>query len=467
MFRVVLFYYFTMKKNIKVNRIFQGILIAIFTLGYSHIHGQQQLKNQPNIILIMADDLGYGELSSYGSSKIKTPHLDKLASQGVKFLDFHSNGPLCSPTRAALMTGKYQQRTGIEGVITAENHREVGLSLEEVTLAEELQRLGYKTAMFGKWHLGYAEPFNPTYQGFEEFKGFVSGNIDYHSHVDQEGYLDWWQNTNIEDEKGYSTDLINNYGIDFIKQNNSNKTGKPFFLYIAQESPHYPIQGRDDKPVREVGNKKYIRKVPKDSVQSIYEGMIETMDETIGDLMKVVKSEGLEENTIFIFCSDNGAAGSRGDNGALRDSKTSVYEGGHRVPAIMRYPKHFKAGSVNNSPILTMDFLPTFLDFSNAKPSGKQIDGISFKDHLIQGKPLPKRDLFWVFREKKAIRSGNWKLVTIDSETKISVELFNLEHDLSEEVNVADAHPERVNIMRKKLELWEKEVRSGAPTVAN
>lgn len=455
-----------MKINKEIKRVLYIVFIGFLLICYKG-HAQQKKDMPPNIILIMADDLGYGELSSYGSTEIKTPNLDKLVSQGVKFLDFHSNGPLCSPTRAALMTGKYQQRTGIEGVITAANHRDVGLSLDEVTIAEELHRLGYTTAMYGKWHLGYAEPFNPTHQGFDEFTGFVSGNIDYHSHVDQEGYLDWWQNKNIDNEHGYSTDLITNHGIDFIKRNNSNKTGKPFFLYLAQESPHYPIQGRYDKPVREVGNKKYIRKVPKDSIQSIYNGMIETMDETMGHLLKVIENEGLDENTIVIFCSDNGAAGTRGDNGVLRDRKASVYEGGHRVPAIMRYPKHFKAGTINNTPILTMDFLPTFLDFAHGKPTGKHIDGVSFKDLLINDKPLVKRDLFWVFRDKKAVRSGDWKLVksTVDNKTK--VELFNLKQDLSETTDISSSYPKRVKTMLKKLNKWEKNVRRGAPTVAN
>ncbi|CDF78706.1 arylsulfatase [Formosa agariphila KMM 3901] len=453
-------------KKYQLKDMYRLIVLGIIVNCTPQIHAQVKSEIPPNIILIMADDLGYGELSSYGSKTIHTPNLDKLASQGVKFLDFHSNGPICSPTRAALLTGKYQQRTGVEGVITAANHREVGLSLDEITMAEELQRLGYTTAMYGKWHLGYAEPFNPIYQGFDEFKGFVSGNIDYHSHIDQEGYLDWWQNNTIADEPGYSTDLITNYGIQFIKQNHPNKTGKPFFLYLAQESPHYPIQGRYDKPVREEGNKKYIRKVPKDSVQTIYRGMIETMDETIGDLLKTVNNEGLDKNTIIIFCSDNGAAGVRGDNGVLRDSKTSVYEGGHRVPAIMKYPNHIKAGSINETPILTMDLLPTFLDFAKGTPQGKSVDGVSFKNHIVKGEAFPERDLFWVFRDKKAMRSGDWKLVTNGLDSEKTIELFNLKQDLSEQNDLSKTHPDRVKTMLKQLDVWEAQVRSGAPVVA-
>lgn len=158
---------------------------------------------RPNIVLIMADDLGYGDLSCYGNEYINTPNLDLLASEGVLFTDYHSNGSVCSPTRAALMTGKYQQRTGVEGVVTAKSHRDVGLALAEVTLAEELKQLGYNTGMFGKWHLGYDKAFNPTLQGFDEFVGFVSGNVDYHGHIDQEGYLDWWDGVKIKMKRLY------------------------------------------------------------------------------------------------------------------------------------------------------------------------------------------------------------------------------------------------------------------------
>ena len=176
--------------------------------------------SNPNIIVIIADDLGYGDISCYGNSTINTPNLDLLAQNGIKFTDFHSNGAVCSPTRAALMTGKYQQRTGISGVITAKSHITVGLHLNEITIAEEFKNHGYKTGMYGKWHLGYSKSHNPTLQGFDEFTGFVSGNIDYHAHIDQEGYLDWWKGSKIKNEKGYSTDLITNYGVKFINQNN-------------------------------------------------------------------------------------------------------------------------------------------------------------------------------------------------------------------------------------------------------
>ncbi|MFY0713620.1 sulfatase [Seonamhaeicola sp. NFXS20] len=424
-------------------------------------------ESKPNIILIMADDLGYGELSSYGSPKVKTPNLDKLAEKGVKFTDFHANGPVCSPTRAALMTGKYQQRTGVEGVITAVGHREVGLSLDEITLAEELKNQGYVTAMFGKWHLGYAEPYNPTYQGFDDFTGFVSGNIDYHSHIDQAGYLDWWKNKKIEDEPGYTTDLITKYGKKFIKENNPKKTGKPFFLYLAQEAPHYPIQGRNDKPLRKEGSGKFIRKVPKDSVPIIYKEMIELMDESVGEIITTLGEEGLNENTMVVFCSDNGPAGSRGDSGGLRAAKASIYEGGHRVPAIISYPGKVKEGWVSKETVLTMDFLPTFVDFANGTPSSKNIDGISIKNHLLKNESLPKRDLFWSFKGKTAMRSGSWKLIEIPKENQIVYELYNLENDLAETNNLASSNQSLVEQMKQKMSDWKKDVRQGVEPVAN
>lgn len=424
-------------------------------------------ESKPNIILIMADDLGYGELSSYGSPKVKTPNLDKLAEKGVKFIDFHANGPVCSPTRAALMTGKYQQRTGVEGVITAVGHREVGLSLDEITLAEELKNQGYVTAMFGKWHLGYAEPYNPTYQGFDDFTGFVSGNIDYHSHIDQAGYLDWWKNKKIEDEPGYTTDLITKYGKKFIKENNPKKTGKPFFLYLAQEAPHYPIQGRNDKPLRKEGSGKFIRKVPNDSVPIIYKEMIELMDESVGEIITTLGEEGLNENTMVVFCSDNGPAGSRGDSGGLRAAKASIYEGGHRVPAIISYPGKVKEGWVSKETVLTMDFLPTFVDFANGTPSGKNIDGISIKNHLLKNESLPKRDLFWSFKGKTAMRSGSWKLIEIPKEKQIVYELYNLENDLAETNNLASSNQSLVEQMKQKISDWKKDVRQGVEPVAN
>lgn len=461
-----------MKKEASTFFLTKLALVLVLTISFSCKEKKKKIAvtktiEKPNIVFIMADDLGYGELSCYGSTIVNTPNIDKLAAEGMRFTDFHSNGPVCSPTRAALMTGKYQQRTGIEGVITAKNHRDVGLSLNEITLAEVLKEQGYTCGMYGKWHLGYKEAFNPIHQGFGSFTGFVSGNIDYNSHVDQEGYLDWWKGNVIDNEEGYTTDLITDYSVAFIKKNNPTKTKKPFFLYIPQEAPHSPIQGRGDAPVRYEGSGKIIRRVPKDSIPIIYKEMIEIMDESVGKVMKTIKEEGISDNTIVIFCSDNGAAGSRGDNGVLRGAKASIYEGGHRVPGIVWYPGKVKAGITNNTPVMTMDFLPTFIDLLGGNIKEEAIiDGVSLKNVLLDNEGLTERNLYWSYANRRAIRKGNWKLVShLKKDSRIN-ELYNLKADLSEKNDVSVNKPELVQTMLLQLQEWEKEVRAGVTSVS-
>jgi arylsulfatase A-like enzyme len=420
--------------------------------------------NKPNFIIIMADDLGYGDISCYGNTYINTPNIDRLSKEGIRFTDFHSNGAVCSPTRAALLTGKYQQRTGVGGVITAAGHREVGLAINEITIADELKKYGYNTGMFGKWHLGYDSKFNPSLQGFDQFMGFVSGNVDYHAHIDQEGYFDWWNNSELKDDKGYTTDLITEYGIDFIDRHNPRETGKPFFLYLPHESPHYPYQRRIDKVLRRVGEKG-TDAVPADSIPGIYKEMVEVLDEGVGQIMQKLKETGLDNNTIVIFCSDNGAS-NNGSNGNLKGFKAGLYEGGHRVPAIAWYPTKFKGGTVSEESVLTMDFLPTFLDIIGEVPQSKTIDGISIKNHLFSAEPLPKRDLFWSFGNKNAVRSDNWKLVAITLEGQETIELFDLTEDISEKNNLTEYHPKIVKQLRKKLKNWQKEVFKGVELVS-
>lgn len=442
-------------------------LIALVLLSFASCGsgggGKKLSENQidkPNIVLIMADDLGYGDIECYGSNHIKTPNLNRLAAEGIKFSDFHSNGPVCSPTRAALMTGMYQQRTGVEGVITAASHRHVGLSIDEITLADELKKLGYTCGIFGKWHLGYAPEFNPSLQGFDEFVGFVSGNVDYHAHIDQEGYLDWWNDRIINNEEGYTTDLISDYGVEFIEKNMNH----PFFLYLPHEAPHGPFQRRVDRTLRVVG-KRGSAKVPRDSIPMIYKEMIEVMDEGIGRIMQALKDNGIEKNTIVIFCSDNG--GTRyGSNGVLKGFKAGVYEGGHRVPAIIWYPEAIKAGTVSDEKVMSMDFLPTILDFIGVVPSGDKIDGISIKNLLLNGDPLPERDLYWCYGNKNAIRSGDWKLVSRIVNGEKVTELFNLQDDISEKNDLSSENPELIQMLSQKLIIWQKEVRAGVKLIS-
>ncbi len=418
----------------------------------------------PNFVIIMADDLGYGDISSYGNPLTQTPNIDQLAKEGTRFVDFHSNGAVCSPTRAALMTGKYQQRTGIEGVVTSKNHRDVGLPLDEITLAEELKKYDYTTAIYGKWHLGYSTEFNPLEQGFDHYAGFVSGGVDYHAHIDQEGYKDWWKGKKMEDESGYTTDLITRYGVGFLKDNNPKVTHKPFFLYLAHESPHRPYQRRIDRVLREVGKPGNL--FAQDSIQDIYKEMVEVMDEGIGDIMDTLKEIGAYENTVIIFLSDNGA-NSYGNNGVLRGFKNQVYEGGTRVPAIITYPGHIKPGTINAETVLTMDLLPTVLDFIGKKPEAHTIDGVSIKDNLINEIDLQERDVFFHYGNKSAIRRGKWKMLRIKEGEDFIFELYDLENDISESENVALEHPTLLNEMKNRLTHWDVEVRKGVQLVTH
>lgn len=442
-----------------MNKLLIGLTLLTIMGSTNFVKGQQE---KPNFILIMADDLGYGDISCYGNTQIKTPVLDQMAKDGIRFTDYHSNGAVCSPTRAALMTGQYQQRTGVTGVITAKNHRNTGMPLKETTIAEVLKKAGYSTGMLGKWHLGYPARFNPVHQGFDEYIGYVSGNVDYHSHVDQEGHSDWWKSDTLKPEKGYSTDLITRNANDFISKHRTN----PFFLYIAHEAPHYPYQDRNSKADRFPGAKIGVDFVPQGSEKNraaVYKNMIEIMDEGIGNVIKTLKKYGLYENTVIIFCSDNGAPKIMGSNGVLRGFKATVWEGGHRVPAIIQWPGHIPGGGLSDQTVLSMDFFPTILKLAGIHYS-KAIDGISINRLLLHNKPLKPRMVFWQHGKGYAVREGQWKLIIPGAESQ--PELYNLQEDIGEKNNVAGDHPVLVEKLHSALEKWKTEVSKGVKKVS-
>jgi len=441
----------------KINETLSVIFFALFFIT-SHLSAQ----SAPNIVLIMADDLGYGDLSGYGNTTILTPNLDKMAREGMKFTDFHSNGAVCSPTRAALLTGKYQQRVGIEGVVTAKSHRNVGLALNEVTFADAMKQEGYVTGMMGKWHLGYPEKFNPIHQGFDEYTGFVSGNVDYFSHIDQEAYEDWWVQNKLVKEEGYSTDLITKHAVEFIEKHKDEK----FLLYVAHEAPHSPYQGRQSKAFRVVGEHK--RQSPGVDIEAMYKEMVEVMDEGIGKVMKVLKELNLAENTVVIFCSDNGP-NKNGNNGGLHGNKASVWEGGHRVPAMAWWPGTIKPGQLNHETVMTMDVFPTMLSMAGGKKR-TDLDGVDLSKGLLKNKRLPKRDLFWRHfnnagtKQLAAVRSGNWKLIRLN-ETD-SPQLYNLKDDLAENHDLAAEYPRLARKMVRKLKNWEQKTTKNVKRVS-
>ena len=411
-------------------------------------------NRKPNVILIMADDLGYGSLGCYGSKEVHTPNIDQLAARGMRFTDFHSNGPMCSPTRVALLTGRYPQRCAWVGdeelspVFREQRNNNLpqrwawGISANEWTIAELFQQAGYHTGILGKWHLGYDSRFHPMNQGFDEFRGFVGGNVDYHTHVAGYGLkqLDWWNGRQIENEAGYTTDLLTRHATDFITRHKD----KPFFLYLAHAAPHDPLQGRDPE------NKK--------SPAETYREMIEILDESVGAVTRALRENQLEENTLVIFCSDNGAAAPRGvpANGRLKGRKGSMNEGGHRVPFIASWPGVIPAGSTPHDTAMTMDFFPTFAKLVGAKPpEGLLIDGTDIMPLLKDSSSKIDRDLHWLFGDSWAVRQGSWKLMGKGRE---ALTLVNLENDIEEKINLLKEQPERVDALMTLHRQWIKSV---------
>lgn len=450
-------------------------LVLVCLLGFtagcasrSGPEGQTQAdRSPPNIIVVMADDLGYGDISPYGGW-IDTPNLERLAREGMRFTDFHAGAPVCSPTRASLLTGRYQQRAGLSGVIYAsrERNRHHGLQRKEFTFAELAKQAGYATGVFGKWHLGYQETYNPTYQGFDEFRGYVSGNVDYISHADGIGVHDWWNENKKVREKGYVTHLINKHAADFVRRHQN----EPFLLYVAQEAPHWPYQGPDDKPIRKVGGER-TRTAPRrvgdtTYIKTRYRQMVTALDEGVGQLVNVLEELGLAENTLVLFISDNGPL-PFGSAGELRGWKKSVLEGGHRVPAIAWWPGQIPAGSRTDQLAITLDVFPTIAELIGAEPpTNRTLDGRSLVPVLLEGKRLDRRQLFWDYVGQQAMRDGPWKLVkhpiVAGQGQQKSVALYNLEKDIGESNDLSDRYPEQTEKMQEALKRWKKNVEQTA-----
>ena len=422
-----------------------------------------------NFVLIVADDLGYGDIGCYGNENNKTPHLDAMAAEGMKFIDFHSNGPMCSPTRAALLTGQYQNRFGraFESALSAKTHANIGLPLKVVTIPEVLKKAGYKTGMFGKWHLGYNLPYLPTRHGFDEFRGLLTGDGDHHSHISRSGTEDWWHDEGINIEDGYSVDLITQHSIDFMERNRKN----PFFLYVAHLAIHFPWQGPDEHAQRVKGqsywNLSKLGPHKEGEIGPVVRQMVEAVDRSVGEIMAALKRLGLEDNTFVFFTSDNGGyldyngryKGEISSNGALRGQKGDVFEGGHRVPAIALWPGRVKSGIITQETTMTMDLMPTYLELAGVEEPGpvsyNALHGRTLTPVLFEGLPIPKRTLFWRRGKEWAARRGPWKLVGGD---KGEMMLFNLEDDISEQKNLAKQRPDIVEELLAAYKDWEKDV---------
>ena len=418
---------------------------------------------RPSFVIMMADDLGYGDIGCYGSQRIRTPHLDRLATSGTRLSDFHSSGAVCSPTRAGLLTGRYQQRAGIPTVIFADPKRPThphGLHDREVTFAEVLNTAGYATALFGKWHLGYYRKYNPVRHGFDQFRGYISGNVDFFSHVDQAGRLDWWRDDRIEDETGYTTHLITRHSLAFLEAN----WQQPFCLYVAYEPPHYPYQGPRDKPLRRVGEppQRGRRQSPRE-VQRAYREMVEEMDRGVGEILAALTRYGIRDNTLVLFCSDNGATAA-GSNGPLRGRKGQLWEGGHRVPCIASWPGTIPAGRTCGELSVTLDVMPTMLAAAGIRtPPAHRLDGRDLLGVLSAAERFESRRLFWGHGRSRAMRHGAWKLIR-GAPGQPAPQLFDLKQDLAERSDLASQQPARLREMLAAVASWEVETsRDAAP----
>jgi arylsulfatase A-like enzyme len=443
------------------------IAVLAFMFGFTGCSEKTERTDMqlPNIIYIMIDDLGYGDIGCYNSSIQYTPHIDRLAKDGIMLSDFHSNGPMCTPTRVAFLTGRYQYRFGPD-FESALGYKD-GLPIGTYSVADALKQAGYATAIYGKWHIGFEPPYLPPGYGFDDFIGLATGDGDHHTHIARAGHKDWWHNDALQMEKGYSTDLIHTHSIEFIKKNKD----RPFFLYISHLAIHFPWQGPDDPPHRKEGvdyGKNKFGIIPDSSnVRPHIEEMIKQVDNGVGEIVKTLEALNIGKNTLIVFTSDNGGYGQYSDkffnissNGPFRGQKGKVYEGGHRVPCIFYWPGKIAPGQISDDLVMTMDMFPTFVQMSGSElPDTVHLDGISVLHHVIDGEDLPERIVGWKKRDISAIRKGNWKFCMIEGEE----ELYNLELDINEEIDLSEIMTDKMSELTKDHQRWIRDVTSSYP----
>ena len=413
-------------------------------------------KRRPNVILIFSDDQGTLDINCFGSDDLYTPHLDALARRGVRFTQFYAGAPVCSPSRAALLTGRYPQRAGVPGNVSSEPGNP-GMPPEQVTIAEVLRKAGYRTAIFGKWHLGTNPDCDPLGQGFHEFFGHKGGCIDNYSHFfywHGPNRHDLWRNrTEVYEGGKFFPDLIVREVSRFLDANKD----RPFFLYLPFNVPHYPEQGEEEY-------RKMYAKLP--MPRRSYAAFISTMDEKIGKIVAKVDELGLRDNTLLVFLSDHGystevrAFGGGGNAGPYRGSKFSLFEGGVRVPCIASMPGTIPEDQARHSLATSLDWYPTIAELCGAKLPERKIDGRSLWPLLKSDAPGPAHKVFhWETRGQWAVREGDWKLVVHTAKQGESLMLSDMSKDVSEQKSLHMQHPEIVERFRKLHRDWVNDVK--------
>ena len=423
------------------------------------------VEGRPNVIVILADDLGAADAGCYGAKDILTPNIDALARRGVRFTQFYSAAPVCSPSRAGLMTGRYPLRAGLTTNASSDANGRVGVPTEQITIAEMCKAAGYTTAHIGKWHLGYTPETMPNAQGFDHSFGHMGGCIDNFSH------FFYWSGPNRHDlhrngkEVFYPGRFFGDLMLEEAAQFMGENREKPFFIYFALNMPHYPYQG-------DVKWLERYKDLP--PPRNLYAAFVSTLDDRIGALLKKVDDLGLRERTIIIFQSDNGhsteerAFGGGGSAGVYRGQKFSLFEGGMRLPGIISWPGHLPEGQVRGQLVHSCDWMPTIAELAGAKLLNADIDGKSIVPVIRSATaPSPHKVLHWLVGGAKqqpqwAVREGDWKLignVQSSPDPMLSAEdkrifLSNLAMDISERTNLAKQHPEVVERLRRLHDDW-------------
>jgi arylsulfatase A-like enzyme len=428
--------------------------------------GSSTAADKPNFLLIFTDDHGYGDVSTYGPSDVRTPNIDRLAAEGMLFTTMRANCTVCSPSRAALLTGRYADRVGVPGVIRTHPENSWGYFEPKVpTLADELKRAGYHTALVGKWHLGLESPNTPNERGFDFFHGFLGDMMDsYTTHRRHEvNYLR--RNAEVIEAQGHATDLFSEWAGNYLRER-AKKRNQPFFLYLGYNAPHFPIEPPADWLARV---KKRVPQLDEKRTKNI--AFVEHLDDRIGQVLAALKETGLERNTLVVFTADNGGSLPHGqNNNPWRDGKQSHYDGGLRVPFVARWPAQIKAGSRSGYAGLVFDLFPTFLELAGHQPAA-DLDAVSLVPVLTGGTITTPRDLYFVRREGghyagksyEAIIRGDWKLMQNDPFRPL--ELYNLREDPQEQNNLAASNRQvlndlaavlRTHIQRGGAVAWQK-----------
>ena len=427
--------------------------------------------SKPNFIIFLTDDQGYGDLSCMGATDFRTPHLDRLAREGVRFTDWYSNSPVCSPSRASLLTGRYPGNAGVRSIL-AGHRTATGLPAHVPTLATALKELDYQTYMVGKWHLGLAETSRPHHHGFDHWYGFMAGCIDYYSHIfywgmnrggpGQNPTHDLWEdNQEVWNNGVYFTEAITQKAIEYLRR--AVHSDAPFFLYVAYNAPHYPMHAPQ----------KYMKRfvhLPWD--RRVMAAMISAVDDSVGEIMAELERLGMESNTFSFFMADNGPSRESrnwldgtldpyygGTAGKLKGHKFSLYDGGIRVPGIMHWPAGIPGGRVLQEPCAAMDLFPTMLTAAGGDPSKYEIDGTNILPYVSEGTPPPERDIYWEQGNQLAVRRGPWKLVlngqlVEGAPPEDAVHLSNIVEDMGERHNLKDERTHLVAELTHAVKSW-------------